>query len=154
MGGRGGKAYQSIITTLCVLKGAPATWSPLLQGVLEDLRAQLKASMVSHETMQSQSAALAELQHQMHTMAKLQQELMTQARVIGSLKTQIGASAEQHRQLICQVCSQGLLLNTYIYCVRFTLHYIRHVYYKITTCIIMWYYICMYIVSRLDAKIL
>ena len=80
-----------------------------MQGVIADLRTQLKASIASHETMQSQSAALTELQHQMHHMAKLHPELTRQAGIIGSLKTQILASAEHHRQLICQVWSHDRL---------------------------------------------
>ena len=70
-----------------------------------DLRAQLKASIASHETVQSQAAALTELERQMHNMAELQQELMRQAGVIGSLETQIDAGVERHRQLMRQVLS-------------------------------------------------
>ena len=129
--------------------------------MLEDLRAQLKASMVSHETMQSQSAALAELQHQMHTMAKLQQELMTQAQVIGSLKTQIGASAEQHRQLICQVCSRPVFNTTYtfvasrfgLYCIICIYAIPQPIFHYVTRCFNMTIYLYVYSVDiRRNAK--
>lgn len=72
-------------------------------GVIKDLRTQLSVSITSHDMLQSQSTALTELQNQMHNIAQLQPELLRQAGDIGSLKSQIGASAERHTQLICQV---------------------------------------------------
>lgn len=89
-------------------------WGFLVQGVILDLRTQLKTSIASHETMQSHSAALTDLQHQMHDMAKPQQELMRQAGDIGSLKSQLDASAERHRRLTFQVWShsQSFRLHT------------------------------------------
>ena len=95
-------------------------WSCFLSGVIADLRAQLKASIASHETMQTQSIALSQLQKQMKSVAKLQQEHSKQARDIGSLKSQISASAERHRQLICQVLLLYPGMFVYMYTIVYT----------------------------------
>ena len=73
-----------------------------MSGVIVDLRSQLKASAESRVTMQSQSSAFKDLRSHIQTIAD---KLTEQAGAVGKLKTQMGTSAERHRQLACQVCT-------------------------------------------------